>query len=172
MNTPVDILMHGGDINYIDLNEGELCHWKYIKREKLPNGKYRYSYDESELKEAAKNVEKAQKDSVNKAFDVYNAKQDFAKARTEVGKANIHNYARPSADSYKEYATASVNYGIKEYNLKKAQTAHKEAVSKANAAERKYQTKKITSFAARTISKGIVKIANLLSGSSSKKKKR
>lgn len=26
-------------INYIDLDESELMHWKYIKREKLPNGK-------------------------------------------------------------------------------------------------------------------------------------
>ena len=29
----------------IELADDELMHWKYIKRVKLPNGKYRYYYD-------------------------------------------------------------------------------------------------------------------------------
>ena len=29
----------------IELSDDELMHWKYIKRVKLPNGKYRYYYD-------------------------------------------------------------------------------------------------------------------------------
>lgn len=50
-DTPVDVLMHGDNIGYIDLNEDEICHWKYVKREKLPNGKWRYYYDVDQLKD-------------------------------------------------------------------------------------------------------------------------
>lgn len=39
-----------GDICYIDLWPNEMMHWKYLKREKLPNGKYRYWYDKESLK--------------------------------------------------------------------------------------------------------------------------
>jgi len=39
-------------MKYIDLDPDVLVHWKYIKRVKLSNGKYRYYYDESELDRA------------------------------------------------------------------------------------------------------------------------
>lgn len=32
-------------------SKNELCHWKYIKREKRPNGKWRYYYDTNQLKD-------------------------------------------------------------------------------------------------------------------------
>lgn len=32
------------------VNGGELYHWKYIRREKMPNGKYRYYYDKDNNK--------------------------------------------------------------------------------------------------------------------------
>ena len=44
-------LRHGRVIGYIDLDEGELMHWKYIKKKKLPNGKWRYYYDVAQLKD-------------------------------------------------------------------------------------------------------------------------
>ena len=44
-DTPVSELMHSSNLLYVDIDEGELRHWKYIKREKLPNGKWRYYYD-------------------------------------------------------------------------------------------------------------------------------
>lgn len=53
-DTPIDTLRHSVDLAYIDLDEGELMHWKYIKREKMPNGKWRYYYDKDELKKNAK----------------------------------------------------------------------------------------------------------------------
>lgn len=37
-------LMRKRNIRYVDLNQDEMMHYKYIKREKLPNGKYRYYY--------------------------------------------------------------------------------------------------------------------------------
>lgn len=33
------------DVSFREVSENELYHWKYIKREKLPGGKYRYYYD-------------------------------------------------------------------------------------------------------------------------------
>lgn len=44
-DTPIDVLMHGNNVAYVDLDEGELMHWKYIKKTKRPNGKWRYYYD-------------------------------------------------------------------------------------------------------------------------------
>ena len=46
MDTPISELMHSDtpdieNIYYIDLDEDELMHWKYIKKERLPNGKCR-----------------------------------------------------------------------------------------------------------------------------------
>lgn len=43
-------------LSYIDLDENEFVHFKYIKREKLPNGKWRYYYDSDQLKEDVKKV--------------------------------------------------------------------------------------------------------------------
>lgn len=37
-------LMHGRNISYIDLDEDEMMHWKYIYKKKI-NGKWRYYYD-------------------------------------------------------------------------------------------------------------------------------
>ena len=51
---PIQELAHGRNIRYIDLDEDEMMHWKYIKRVKLSNGKYRYYYDESVLTESVK----------------------------------------------------------------------------------------------------------------------
>lgn len=44
-------LHHSYELAYVDLDEGELMHWKYIKRKKLPNGKWRYYYDVNQLKD-------------------------------------------------------------------------------------------------------------------------
>lgn len=44
-DTPIDALMHSDTIAYIDLDEDEIMHWKYIKKERRPNGKWRYYYD-------------------------------------------------------------------------------------------------------------------------------
>lgn len=44
------------NVGYIDLDEGELMHWKYIKKVKLPNGKWRYYYDMDSLKNDAGNA--------------------------------------------------------------------------------------------------------------------
>lgn len=50
----------------------ELYHWKYIKREKRPNGKWRYYYDKKQLKQDAKdfwNKDVTGKDYLREARD-------------------------------------------------------------------------------------------------------
>lgn len=43
-DTPVSLLCHSDDVTYIELDAGELAHWKYARKERLPNGKWRYYY--------------------------------------------------------------------------------------------------------------------------------
>ena len=152
------VLMHGGDINYIDLDEGEMCHFKYIKREKLANGKYRYYYDQSELdkvKSAAKNAQ----DKYNKETLRYAANKSNIATNTELYKKTPNKYA----------AEAIVKSTL---DLEDSKNAMNKASENAKKLANAYKKKAITSFAARTISKGLVKIANFLSGSSKKNKKR
>lgn len=67
-DTPLTELQHS-ELAYIDLDEGELMHWKYIKREKLPNGKWRYFYDKDELKKDTKNFLDGVKNKAKSMFD-------------------------------------------------------------------------------------------------------
>lgn len=50
-DTPVNALIHGDDIRYIDLDEDEIMHWKYIKKKKLSNGKWRYYYRDDDYED-------------------------------------------------------------------------------------------------------------------------
>ena len=54
------ILVHG---QLRELSDNELMHWKYIKREKLANGKYKYYYDLGETQK--KNYEQAKANYTN-----------------------------------------------------------------------------------------------------------
>jgi hypothetical protein len=80
-DTPVSELYHSdSDIRYIDLDEDELMHWKYIKREKV-NGKWRYYYDigEKEKHEADVATRAASRyaktmDTMKREYDKVNAK--------------------------------------------------------------------------------------------------
>lgn len=79
-DTPISELMHSDDNTaYIDLDEGELMHWKYIKREKLPNGKWRYYYDKDALKKDVKSVTS----SVRKRFNsIFGKRSETSRAKT------------------------------------------------------------------------------------------
>ncbi len=87
-DTPLSELQHS-DINlaYIDLDD-ELMHWKYVKREKLPNGKWRYYYDKeqakSDLKKAADKVADRVITKANQSTERINNAVD--KAKTALGK--------------------------------------------------------------------------------------
>lgn len=169
-------LMHSRNIRYIDLDEDEMMHWKYIKRVKLPNGKYRYYYDESELKKYENEVKQARSKQLNAALRTAIAEEKYSKTSSALVKAvSKHNAALDADDiksTYHEEVKARQADDAASSELYRAKRDGKQADKLVERATKKYQTKKITSFAERTISKGIVAIANWLSNLGSKKKKK
>jgi hypothetical protein len=164
------------NIAYIDLDEGELMHWKYIKRVKLPNGKYRYYYDQSELDRYESMAKTA---SENRNLASFEAGKRMTK-RQEAEKYMSIAYERyDKAKTAKEKVNASDDiHKTKDY-LKKTRAAERTALENYNRAEyaatmaeKTYTTRKISSFIPRTIAKGAVKVANLLSGADKRTKKR
>ena len=173
LDTPISELYHEDNIAYIDLDEGELMHWKYIKREKLPNGKWRYYYDESELTRYEQKATNARVDSINAAKKVYFAdknveesKKKLAAARAKhevaVNKNNAFSITE-QGNRFKEYREAADDLDRKQAYLKKAERDHEKANARAQEAVKKYKTKKIISFPRRIIAKGAVTVANFLS---------
>lgn len=133
-------------IYYIDLNENELVHWRYIKREKLPNGKYRYYYDESSLERYDKEGDASLGKSFRaaaRANNLYSDYQNLAKNRS---------YSRNDKISMRRT----------QRELTRTQKAQNLYVERANKSYKRYRTKRITSFPARTISKGVVTVMNWL----------
>ena len=142
-DTPVDVLMHSSNIRYIDLDPDEIMHWKYIKREKLSNGKYRYYYDQSELDAAKAEMDKAK-----------NILSDAEKldAKLESAKGGFFDVVAQKTTNSKFYKDQMAKFQ-----------------EDAKRTTEKYQKLNVSSFVERTISKGIVKVANFFSDLFSKK---
>lgn len=174
-DTPMEELYHGDNIAYIDLDEDEICHWKYIKREKLPNGKWRYFYDQSELDAVRDEYKTAQSNAWRAGAEFGNAKGETKKAYENKKKADVdHNFSRGLDEARKTYNAkqrASADYLKAKSNEYAAEQRSHSAYIAYKEAEKKYNTKKLVSFPARTIAKGAVKIANLLSGANKKSNK-
>ena len=137
------------------MSEDELMHFKYIKREKQPDGSYKYYYDQSELDAAGKAAKAAEAESVKANIVAGGAKHEAERAREATTFKNI-GYAK-SRDRIEAYHNTKQEYD------KAKKTAYQASV-KAKEATKKYNKMKVTSFVDRTISKGIVTVANLLSG--------
>lgn len=174
--TPVDELYHGENVAYIDLDADEIVHFKYIKREKLPNGKYRYYYDQSELERYKNEADQAQKDyqkanmkvanaRVNKKTADYKLDRAYEKRRSARTTNEIVDAGNARNKAYKGVQAAERALNIAENNRKTARIL-------ADDAKKAYNKKKIISFPARTIAKGAVKVANLFSGANKKPKKK
>ena len=131
-------------IYYVDLDENELVHWKYIKRVKLGNGKWRYYYDDSSLEK-------------------YKNQGDIAFGRSLNAAGRAYNYSSASQQGFGKNNKASRVHNQRQ--LTRAVSAQYSYVDQANRAYRRYRRQRITSFPARTISKGIVAVANWLSNS-------
>lgn len=97
-DTPVNAIMRADAIAYIDLDEGEMMHWKYIKREKLPNGKWRYYYRDTEYDEIKKkylDTSRRQQEASDR-FKKYSSFVDYY--ATQLDKANKGNKALTDAN--------------------------------------------------------------------------
>ena len=148
-DTPVSELMHSDDTIGLFESDEELMHFKYIKREKK-NGKWVYYYDESALT----NSETAQR---------YRRTKEGVREE----KKQYEDYKRFLENPpYKDTPTARAN---RERHLKIAGNHYKAMRQSAAGAAAQYAIKKVSSFPERTISRGLVKLGNLLSGRRKKK---
>lgn len=143
------VIIHG---QLVEVSDDVLMHWKYIKREKK-NGRWVYYYDQS-----------AYDNSI--AVKDYEVKKQLLKKAEQQSMRDNVNYrvnSKLNSTDWKtehELAEKAIQSKIKYYDLK----------ASAKEAEKRYKNAQIRTFAARTISKGAVKVANLFSKLFSKKK--
>ena len=141
------VLMHG---SFVEVPEDELMHYKYIKRERTPAGTWRYYYKEDALQ---------------------NDKRDYYKANMKMQKAAYdHNVAKskgPEILSGVVLEKGQLRIESNPTTYRKLQAAKVEAKVEKFV----YDLNRVSTLPARTISKGIVKVGNLLSKLSMKNKK-
>lgn len=96
-----DELIYSRNIRYIDLDTDEMMHWKYIKRVKLSNGKYRYYYDEKDnhLTELKKGLADKENGYKNKYRESSNQYVHYANGEHYKGKYD-HNKETARADLF------------------------------------------------------------------------
>ena len=158
MDTPISELMHydsdpTGTIRYIDLDEDELVHWKYIKRVKV-NGRWRYYYDDSEYRNAANAAHEAEKAMNKAAGEMSVAEKNY---KDKVIETRDSNGRLVGASAPTPEAVEAIT------ELANARTRYKEAKKKADEAVRKYKRVSFSTLATETINKGMVAIANFFS---------
>lgn len=137
-----------------------LMHWKYIKRERK-NGRWVYYYNDSEYQSAKNNYNKAEK-NLDEAQLSYAAAQSNVEVNERIAKEN---------GNYIVTAKAVREHKIEAYD---AARRYAQAGEKYVQAKKEYQRVKVSTLAPRTIAKGAVAVANILSkvGSIFKKKKK
>lgn len=137
-----------------------LMHWKYIKRERK-NGRWVYYYNDAEYQ---------------------NAKNNYNKAETNLDKAQL-SYAGAQANVIGSERIAEKNGKnsvswkyVKEHKIEAYDAARRyaQAGEQYVQAKKEYQRVKVSTLVPRTIAKGTVAVANILSkvGSIFKKKKK
>lgn len=148
------VLIHG---QLVEVSDDVLMHWKYIKREKK-NGRWVYYYDQKSADRAdyeiAKRYQSAEKHTMKRQQQLKTAKDRLNKSGVSLNSKVYYGNQAKIVNTYKRSVT----------NLESAKAAQKKAY-------RKYKTRNIKNFAAKTISKGAVKVANVFSRLIPKKKK-
>lgn len=165
-------------IAYVDLAEGELFHWKYIKRAKLSNGKWRYYYDDSNLTMQKREIEQAESKVLQNRSNMVNAQKTYGDAQTAklVASNRYNNLANNDKAKYSEVKAAKDAYNVAAHKNKTAKIHALSVTNKYNASVKlaeklvkSYERKKIVSFPRRAISKGVVAAANWINGNRSGK---
>lgn len=109
-DTTITELIHDDHFAYIDLDEGELCHWKYVKKKKLPNGKWRYYYDLEDLKKDVKST--------------INGLMKRISSKTRSGGKNVQQYASSLTKTVKT-TTNKLTSNIRNIATKAKKNTHK-----------------------------------------------
>lgn len=148
------VLIHG---QVVEVSDDVLMHWKYIKKEKR-NGRWVYYYDQKAADRAdyeiAKRYQSAEKHTLKREQQLKTAKDRLNKSGASLNSKVYYGKQAKVVNTYKRSVV----------NLESAKAAQKKAY-------RKYKTRNIKNFAAKTISKGSVKVANLFSKLIPRKKK-
>lgn len=162
----IDELTHGDiKICYVDLDPDEIVHFLYIKKEKLPNGKYRYYYDQSEL-------DNAKADHAVAELNLRDAKSASEAAEAELASAKEHldmvTNATPTSFAEKlaiegGKIVANTKISLAETKINKLKPALVEAGKKY--ADTKAKVTKLSAGHSikKAISKGIIAVANFFS---------
>lgn len=162
MSKNVHVLIHG---QIYTMSEDELMHWKYIKREKQPDGSYKYYYDTSEEDNAWKNSKKAEYEATKaggkmgaaqlKAQEAYNKWRNSAPYGAALDIKQAKELKKERDKLYEEYLKA-------QKEADEATAAYKAAKKKAEKTVNKYKAQKIGNFLNKTVSKGITAVTQLL----------
>lgn len=122
---------------FIDLDGGVLCHWKYTRKERLPNGKWRYYYDKitdhfgDYVKAVSSKDERAAYERSQKAWDNFIIKTDRV-ARTKTSSSKEKSEQREKLSNYSKQGAYMLNSKIG--RLKALQRAENQTLGeKANA---------------------------------------
>ena len=140
-DTPVDVLMHGDNIGYIDLDEDEICHWKYIKRVKTATG-WRYYYDEEAYKRDNAKVTAEAKNAQKRMHEVgkqyYQATKKYRDAGLDDGRkvfindeikiANDYKKAKRQYENIQSYFSTAMR-AIRKHNKMLVRNANKKIVT-------------------------------------------
>ena len=92
--------------------KNELTHWKYIKREKRPNGKWRYYYDKKALKDDIKDkLGYDEREALEKTSKIYDAEsKKFASMQDKANEYNNRIYTLAMENgNYDEHYQAILN---------------------------------------------------------------
>ena len=167
-------------IAYIDLDSNEVMHWKYIKRNKLPNGKWRYYYDDSNLMAQKRDANQAEAHIAPNKAAMINAQKAYGAAQTAklVAANRYKSLADSGKASYSELKAAKDAYNVashKDKTAKRQATAatrkYNSSVEKAEKLVKSYERKQIISFPRRAISIGVVAAANWINDNRRVKRK-
>lgn len=97
-------------VKRVDNNNDELYHWKYIKREKKPNGKWRYYYDKDALKKDLKDKFNSIYNDPNNIYDMDSSNYDEkmkqlanSKEWQDIVKRRDPEYVRTTPDGKTKY---------------------------------------------------------------------
>ena len=162
MSKDVHVLIHG---QICTMSEDELMHWKYIKREKQPDGSYKYFYDTSDEDNAAKAKAKTEHEADNarsrmgaaqiKAQEAYNKWRYSVPYGVGLTIKQAKELEKEREKLYKEYQKAQ-----KEADA--ATAAYKAAKKKAEKTVNKYKLQMVGNFLNKTVSLGITAVAQLV----------
>lgn len=120
-----------------------ICHYKYLKKVKSPSGKWRYIYDETELKNEEKKIA-----AINKTYDKHRDKDGNYRYRKADGGEFTRFKSGGSGTSY--------ILGVKKSTKQSKKDKFKENLDlKRERTIKKHSRQKLKDFPKRTISRGI-----------------